>query len=420
MKWQDRLKKIKWKQKLRQGLEILSDASEVVVHLRDKPKIQDYLAITSKVVNSAFSHIDKLRSRPFKGWSLVDLWEYKDFLYDITKRNFDLEVIYDTEEQKAIIVEINGIKFGWLDHGSDSHVSGPYVEKHIPREDWMQAIGKMIWDDLGSSACEIAKRKGVIEDDYSGGITVFKVDRQDNVHESKIAHDIIDRSKAFLDKGYNRSIMLYGIPGTGKSSAMRFVAKEFGKYSLRINVGDLDFLSSEDMILAIELLKPSTLMIDDFDRAINPSKFLTELEEFNNHVQLLMVSVNHIENLDDAVIRPGRFDDIVEVNMLDEAIVNKFIGDGIPDAIKNRLRRLPIAYVVEFHKRREVLGLERALGEVVDLEKRIRSAQMKLSNPEPERTRKKRRKRRKKFVEEPVFKGKQIKVDLLVGEEEDE
>jgi len=416
MSW-ERIKSVKWKQKFRHFLEIAADASDIIVHLRDKPKMQDYASIGLKIANSWMTHADKFKQRPFKGWNLVDMWEYKDFIYDIAKRKFDFEVLQDREDYKAILININGINFGWNDFGADSRVGGPYVQKDITRDQWMNALGKMIWDEIGSNACEISKKKGVVEEDFGGGVTVFKVDRQDDIHESQIANDILERSRLFLDKNYNRSIMLYGIPGTGKSSAMRFVAKQFGKYSLRINVGDLDHLSSEDMLLAIELLKPSTLMIDDFDRSLNTTKFLTELEEFNNHVQLMMVSVNHIEILDDAVVRPGRFDDIIEVDMLDAEIIDRLIGTDIPEDLKKRLRKLPIAFVVEFHKRREVLGLEKALEEVIDLEKRIRNLNTAIHEGESRtaRKRKKRRARTKK-TKGPTG-GKMVEVELKVGKE---
>lgn len=419
MTWHESIKNIKWKQKFRYFLEIASDASDVLIHLREKPKTTDYASIALKIANSWTHHSDKFKTRPFKGWNMVDLWEYKDFLYDISKRTFEHEVLQDIEDHKAILMNIHGVEFGWDDFGADSRVTGPYVRKDVPREVWMEALGKMVWAEVGSNSCEISKKKGVVEDDFGGGgVTVFKVDRQDNVHESKVAHSILDRSKLFLDKGYNRSIMLYGVPGTGKSSAMRFVAKEFGKYSLRISVGDLDHLSSEDMLLAIELLRPSTLMIDDFDRSINPTKFLTELEEFNNHVQLLMVSVNNIDRLDDAVVRPGRFDDVIEVDMLDSEIVDRLIGEDIPDDVRKRLRKLPIAFVVEFHKRREVLGLEKALEEVVDLEKRIRNLHTKISDGEVASTSRKKRKKRNRA--RSAKKASAVEIDIIVGKDPNE
>ncbi len=412
--WRERMKNIKWKQKFRHFLEIAADASDIAIHLRDKPKVQDYAAIGLKVANSWTHHADKFRKKPFKGWSHVDIWEYKDFLFEIGKRKCEYEIIQEREDAKAILMNINGIKFGWEVYTDSSGARGPYVSKNVSREDWTKALGQMVWDELGANSCEISRRKNSGgEDPYDPG-TVFKVDRQENVHESKVAHSILDRSRAFLEKGYNRSIMLYGVPGTGKSSAMRFVAKRFGKYSLRINVGDLDYLTSEDMLLAIELLRPSTLIIDDFDRSINPTKLLTELEEFNNHVQLLMVSVNHIHQLDDAVIRPGRFDDIIEVDMLDEDIVNKLIGDNVPLDVKKRLRRLPIAFVVEFHKRRDVLGLDKALEEVVDLEKRMSNLQAIVAGDEPMVER--RRRRRKKSKGKKAIQ-KDIEVEVIIGKD---
>ena len=51
-----------------------------------------------------------------------------------------------------------------------------------------------------------------------------------------MAIDIISETNLFLNKDYNRSSMFHGEPGTGKTSAMKFIARSMGKYSLRINL----------------------------------------------------------------------------------------------------------------------------------------------------------------------------------------
>jgi hypothetical protein len=395
MSFKERIKNFDWKQNFLHLLEIASDASEVLIHLRDDPRPSDYVSISLKVANSWFHHSEKFKGHPFKGWHLVEIWEYKDFLYDISKRNYPNKIVRDSNDIKSLIVEIDGIKFGWEDFGSGEGINGPFVQSDIDREVYMKALGAMVWKSIGSTSCELGKKKGIVEDVWDGGVSVFRIDRQEDVHKSQVAEGILERSKKFLEKGYNRSIMLYGDPGTGKSSAMRYIAKEFGKNSLRINVGDLDHLNPEDILLAIELLNPSTLMIDDFDRTQNSTKLLSALEGFNNTLQLLMVSVNDVQALEPAVTRPGRFDDIIEVKTLDEGIINNLIGEGLPEKIKDRLKRLPIAFIVDFHKRREVLGLEESLKEVVELEKRIKKIDSSINgdmNPIPIEKKKKKKK----------------------------
>lgn len=400
----------KWKKYLKHGLEIAAEASEILIHLRDKPKPQDYVAISLRLFNSYLHHSEKLKKRPFKGWNMVDLWEYKDSLYEIAKLNFETETLFEYDDGvKDVLIVINGVRFGWSDNGDRVH--GPMIESSTSREECMEALGKMVWKHLDSPLCEIGKNKGTYDDSF----TVFKVDRNENVHKSKVAEEILKRMEDFSSESYNRSILIHGIPGTGKSSAMRYVAKKFGNKSLRINVGDLDHLTSEDMLIAIELLKPQTVLIDDFDRTTNPTKFLTELEDINNNVKLLMVSVNHLEKLEEAVVRPGRFDDLIEISKLDDEIVDELIGDDVPDSVRDRLRKLPIAYVVEFHKRRKVLGTEKAINEIIDLESRISSVRLRIAGEILESSMKRKRKRKRRTKKRPEEKG--VEFNIKVGEE---
>jgi hypothetical protein len=370
---------VRWSKKARQILEVASDVSDILIHLRDKPKPTDYISIGFRLANSYFVHADKFRGAAFKKWDLVEIWEFRNFIYEISKHKFEYEVVRDRgPEGSDLVAEIYGVKIGWSVR--EDYVHGPYAEKG-KRTKCLRALGRLVWETLQTNSCELAKKRG--DRDYDGS-TIFSVDNlQNNVYESAVANNILKRSKAFLDAGYNRSIMLYGRPGTGKSSAMRYIAKKLGKYSLRINVGDLDHLTSEDIMIAIDILRPDTLIIDDFDRAFRPEKLLSDLEEINNSVKMLIVSVNNVQDLSEAVKRPGRFDDIIEIENIDEDIVNRLIGD-VPDEIAKRLKMLPVAFIVEFHKRKTVLGIEQAIEEVESLEERIRKISKKEEEEEEE------------------------------------
>lgn len=352
---------------MRNWLEIASDVSDVLIHLRDKPRPSDYASIGLKLFNSALHHSSRFKKgSPFKDWELLDIWEYSDFLYSVCVTHHDNEIMEERGEEIYSVSTIFGERVGWIARGG--YVSGPYAESEEKTKDVMFSLGRLVWEHLGSTSCILTKSRNKEGERTTG----FRVDgTQDDVYESKMANSVLERSKAFLDHGYSRSVMLYGRPGTGKSSAMRYVAKKFGKLSLRINVSELQHLSAGDMISAIEMLQPDTLLIDDFDRMSRPEKLLNELERFNKKIKLFIVSVNHIEKLDSAVIRPGRFDDHIEVEDIDSEIVSKLIGPGVPKEIHDRLAKFPIAYVTEFHKRKEVLGMEKAIEEVEELEKRI-------------------------------------------------
>lgn len=357
-----------WTRKLRHILEIADDVSEIIVNLRDNPKPLDYASIGFRLVSSSLKHYDKLGKNPFKGWKDLQLWEFKQYLFDITKHNHNIDVIREKDNVIFYATKIYGKDFGWKER--DGYIDGPFVPPSESHDDALSILGRMTWEYMCSNSCMLLKKS---RSDYESGTIICADNLEEQVYESQAANEILKRSQSFIEKGYNRSVMLYGKPGTGKSSAMKYIAREMGGYTLRINVSDLDNLDSEDMLCAIDLLRPDILIIDDFDRVSRPDKFLADLERFNKKIKLFIVSVNSIKSLDTAVIRPGRFDDILKLEKIDQKIVDQLIGDVSPDVYK-RLSNLPIAYISEFNKRKQILGLEQAVDEVENLEFRIREA----------------------------------------------
>jgi len=355
--------------KVKQLLAIADDVSEILIHLRDNPKPSDYASIVLKLLNSSTEHYDEWRDDYFKNWHQVEIWEYKKYLYDIIKINHPTEIVQEKKDSTCYVSDLYGIKIGWV-IDSGGYIEGPYIENDDIEEQAFMAFGRMIWDFVGANAVVIAKKGKAVRGD---SMTIFMPDNNKNIYPSDAAEKILERSQSFIKKGYNRSIMLYGRAGTGKTSCMKYIAREIGKFSLRINVKDMDNLDSDDILIAIAMLRPDTLIIDDFDRVQRPDRFLSDLEKFNDTIKLIMVSVNNVSAFDDAVIRPGRFDDIIKLEKLDKTIIDKLIGE-VPESVYKRLSRLPIAYIGEFHKRREVLGEEEAIKEIEELESRIRKA----------------------------------------------
>lgn len=355
--------------KLKPFFEIADDISDILIHLREKPRPLDYCSIGLRLINSTLKHYDEFQKSGFsKDWKYHEMWVYQSFLYNMCHKNYDMEVKREVSGMKDYVCQINGQEIGWIDHG-ENDVSGPYFKKGKTQQ-CLEALGQGIWEYVDSDHCVVSKNS---RDQFGDQDAAFKVDDLHNeVYYSRVAEEIMKRCKAFLEQGYNRSIMLYGSPGTGKSSAMKFVSKHLGGRTLRINVSEVENMEHDDVILAISLLRPKVLMIDDFDRLSNPTKFLSTLEQVSRETEVVLCSANNIKEIDPAVIRPGRFDEIVEVEHLDEEIYDKLIGENIPEDTVKTLKKMPIVYVKEFNLRKQVVGEEQAIKEVVDLANRIK------------------------------------------------
>jgi transitional endoplasmic reticulum ATPase len=135
-------------------------------------------------------------------------------------------------------------------------------------------------------------------------------------------------------------ILLFGPPGVGKTFFARAVAGEYGMNLMHVSTGDLVGgivgQSAQNIDKAFEKALenlPCVLFFDEFDsvaqrregtpdqesrRTVN--QLLTSLEANRGERQLLvMAATNSIEHLDPAVIRPGRFDRHIRIDLPDAA-----------------------------------------------------------------------------------------------------
>ena len=133
-------------------------------------------------------------------------------------------------------------------------------------------------------------------------------------------------------------MLLHGPPGVGKTFFARAIAGEYGLNLIHVSTGDLVSSlvggSSRNIDKAFETALqnlPCLLFFDEFDsvaqrrdntpdqesrRTVN--QLLTSLEAHRDERQLLvMAATNSIEHLDPAVIRPGRFDRHIRIDLPD-------------------------------------------------------------------------------------------------------
>src|SRR3954451_22919348 len=133
-------------------------------------------------------------------------------------------------------------------------------------------------------------------------------------------------------------ILLYGPPGVGKTFFARAIAGEYGMNLMHVSTGDLiggiQSQSAQNIDKAFQTAVqnlPCLLFFDEFDsiaqrRDNNPdqearrtvNQLLTSLEAYRDERQLLvMAATNTVEHLDPAVIRAGRFDRHIRIDLPD-------------------------------------------------------------------------------------------------------
>lgn len=313
-----------------------------------------------------------------EGWSVSKFESWDNFIYQVADEMIaeDKKYSFPSKNENLVykIFEYEGIEFGFYFSKEDNIcISGPWWPPEACEEDhFTNLLSDLIWSKFPNGFCEVSKMK--MPSSYVSNLMATEVPTKDANGSlySETADKILKSVVKYKEAGFSRSIMLNGEPGSGKTSAMNYVAANFGGKVIRFSLNQIK--SGVDTTSGIELLQPSTVLIDDFDRLTSGhDSMLESIEKLSARVKLIMVSTNSLKEMPKAIMRPGRFDEILQIDGLDEGLTRSIIGD-VPECIINRLLKLPIAYIKEFKKREQVLGIDEAVKTLVNLELRFQNA----------------------------------------------
>ena len=141
---------------------------------------------------------------------------------------------------------------------------------------------------------------------------------------------------------YQLGILLYGPPGTGKTSLIKAIAG-YLNYSIYYlspeNLGNIELAMctiADKSLVVIEDIDSNFLTharshnhvnkLEDIDiNAPSLSEVLNSLDGmFSSHGRILVATTNHIEDLDPALIRPGRIDLKVNIDYVNKDVLKDF------------------------------------------------------------------------------------------------
>lgn len=149
---------------------------------------------------------------------------------------------------------------------------------------------------------------------------------------------------------YKRGHCYFGPPGTGKTTIVKAIAKEYN-----FNVYSINLTKSEDENLTYLLseIKPgSILLFEDIDSIFDGRKRLSDkgitFSEFLNALDgivelngvLVIITTNHIEKMDPALLRAGRMDLKVEVGYSSEKEISEYLSSFYDSKIQIQAKGL--------------------------------------------------------------------------------
>lgn len=150
-----------------------------------------------------------------------------------------------------------------------------------------------------------------------------------------------------------RGILLYGPPGVGKTMMSRALARTLNVKLIPLSGAEIMYKGYEGAIAAIKEVfnrarenKPSIILLDELDsiaskRNKNASEssrivnqILTEMDGIRSLKQVVVIgTTNRMSVIDSALLRPGRFDKIIEMPLPNESerldILEKYLGKEV-------------------------------------------------------------------------------------------
>lgn len=312
----------------------------------------------------------------FQGWSAPYTEDYNYAIVEILKHHPYEEKA--TSDQNISLRKVNiepkngqrGFDFYYCINVEHETIEGIHVKNEnldLARD----FIKQSFWNEFGGQFLLMHKKHVFDHGREVGEFLVFDTDDEIEPHMSQRAAIIAQKTKRFIDNKISRSILLYGPPGTGKSTMVRAIVRDLGLSSLRIRVEDLEDMTNTTIFEAIKIFEPECIIIDDLDRVNRLTHLLEMLERFNKKLKVVFATVNDKDSLGDAILRPGRFDELIEIKEIDEETVKRLLVNE-PAEIFDIIKMWPIAYILEYLKRRSYMSTEDAIEDLAELKARVK------------------------------------------------
>ncbi|KAL3482358.1 BCS1 N terminal-domain-containing protein [Aspergillus californicus] len=172
--------------------------------------------------------------------------------------------------------------------------------------------------------------------------------------KERIVEDVKDFMSSgtwYHDRGipYRRGYLLYGPPGTGKSSFIQGLAGELDYDIAILNLSERGLTDDRLNLLLTLVPKRTLVLLEDVDAAFSNRRTQTDEDGYRGanvtfsgllnaldgvasaEERIIFLTTNHVERLDEALVRPGRVDMTVRLGEVTryqvECLWDRFYGD---------------------------------------------------------------------------------------------
>lgn len=200
------------------------------------------------------------------------------------------------------------------------------------------------------------------------GSTISLVAEELQAIPSKRGDQYVAYLKECLEQGITRSLLFYGVPGSGKSNLARSVLKDLGFRTLKFRYAEnYDFTIFKFIIQSFAI---QAVYIDDFDAIDHPIALLEFLEFLKKEVKVVILVANTLSQMPPALLRPDRVDQLIKIDTLEIETVKELMGATLYKSYGSQVNKWPVAYIQEFI-RRKAIGKETMSKVLKELDDRV-------------------------------------------------
>lgn len=262
-------------------------------------------------------------------------------------------------------------------YGNREVGDGPYVWVG-DHERFAAIFADLVWSREGGADLQLTARKSAY-----GGPATFTMssiglpgDYVDGDEKGAVV-GVLKRCCAFSAVGMTRNVLFYGPPGTGKTTLARALARRLGNgRALRVEAEALETAGVLPTLQFVAVLRPRVLLFDDLDRCMgHVVELLHALEQGNAALGGVAIvgTINVIDAVDPALLRPGRFDEVVEIaepaaeqrGRIVDHYLNKYgVDASVRDALAHRCDGFAPADIREVVQALSVTGIDEVDAEI--------------------------------------------------------